>query len=149
MVVLPTADQESEEIGTRQAHMKYKKIKVASIKSAKSSTQSNNLAIACSQDSGRKVSLDLSPLAQEQLLTALLARPPHRQTDGRPQIDKKYLTPVGLRRFEMDDGSVGLEFFLSRETAIHIVLATPLAEALKKLLDTFDDPGSWDIKKPH
>ena len=148
-MVLPAADQASEEIGTRQAHMKYKKINVESIKNAKSSTKTNDLAITCSQDSGRGVTLNLSPLAQEQFLTALLARSPHRQPDGRLQIDKKYLTPVGLRRFEMNDGSVGLEFFLSHETAIHIVLATPLAEALKKLLDTFDDPKTWDTNKPH
>ena len=129
--------------------MKSKKINLESIKNAKSSTKSDNLAIECRQDGGRSVRLNLSPLAQEQFVTALLARPPHRQPDGRREIDKKYLTPVGIRRFEMSDGSVGLEFFLSQETAIHIVLATPLAEALKKLLDTFDDPESWDTKKPH
>ena len=129
--------------------MKIKKINLESVKSAKSSTKSNNLAIECRQDGGRSVRLSLSPLAQEQFVTALLARPPHRQPDGRPEIDKKYLTPVGIGRFEMNDGSVGLEFFLSQETAIHIVLATPLAVALKKLLDTFDDPETWDTKKPH
>jgi hypothetical protein len=51
--------------------------------------------------------------------------------------------PAGLARFRMDDG-VGLSFLLSRQIGVHFILDRSLAGMLKEMLDTFDDPATWD-----
>lgn len=55
------------------------------------------------------------------------------------------IAPVALRRFRYGD-EVGMSFLVGQNVSLHIILTRPLAAALQKLLETFDDPTTWNVQ---
>jgi hypothetical protein len=87
--------------------------------------------------------LELSPKAQEQLFLSLIA------SAARDPLGNaaRRIRPQGLSRFQLG-ADVGLSFLLTHDLAVQVLLARPLAQALRRLLDTFDDPSTWDTAAP-
>jgi len=92
---------------------------------------------------GKVQTIEFAPNTVEPLTMALLAS----SRDPLGPLAKRFL-PAGLSRFQVDD-DVGISFLLGRDIAIHILLNREAAKALRHLLDTFDDPDSWDVSKVH
>lgn len=92
---------------------------------------------------GKTITIEFAPETVEPLTTALLAssRDPLGPSSTRFRV-------AGLSRFAIND-EIGISFLLARDTAIHILLDREGASALRGLLDTFDNPKTWDVSKPH
>lgn len=94
--------------------------------------------------SGNIHTIEFSPASQDALTHSLLA-------SGRDPLGpaSRRIRPRGISRFQIDE-DVGLSFLLTLEAGFHVILARPLADELLKLLETFDDPSTWDTgSKPH
>ncbi len=92
----------------------------------------------------RDYTITFSQKAQEQLLLSLLA-----SSRGDPYgPTARRIIPRGLSRFQLGE-DVGLSFLVSPSIGIHLVLKRPLAKALQELLETFDDPSTWDQPTKH
>ncbi len=92
---------------------------------------------------GKTTTIEFAPETVEPLTIALLAssRDPLGSASTR-------FRAAGLSRFEINN-EIGISFLLARDTAIHILLDREGASALRGLLDTFDNPDTWDVSKPH
>ena len=92
---------------------------------------------------GKTTTIEFAPETLEFLTTAVLAssRDPLGPSSTR-------FRPAGLSRFEIDD-EIGISFLLGQDIAIHVLLDREGASALRGLLDTFDNPKTWDGSKPH
>lgn len=100
------------------------------------------LSIGFKNDRGEHT-LELSRAAQEQLLLALLTSAPSDPTG--PAL--RHFAPNGVGRFQLGQ-DVGLSFLVARQAGIHLVLKRPLASTVQKLIETFDDHSTWNLKGP-
>lgn len=113
------------------------KIRASEIGSA-STNDDGMLSIGIRNRRGEVHTIEFSPRAQQSLLLALLAG----GTDPRNPASRR-IQPVGIGRFQQDQ-DVGISLFLSRQVAIHMILARPLASMLQEKLETFDDASTWN-----
>lgn len=93
---------------------------------------------------GAKHELELSPLAESELITALLTRRP--AVIGRDESAGLFVAS-NLRLFEEKRGYLVLEVFLTPKSAIQIALPTLLAERLHQLLG--EDRSTWSSDRPN
>ena len=87
--------------------------------------------------------LEIKPEALQQLFLPLLAS---KRDDLTSSLSRK-IHAGGIGRFRMGD-DIGISFLVTPEIAVHMVLQRPLAEVLQKLIQTFDDPSTWQIVGP-
>jgi hypothetical protein len=87
--------------------------------------------------------LEIKPEVLRQLYLPLLAS---KSDDLSGPLSRK-IHPGGLRRFQFGN-EVGLSFLIAQDVALHLVLNRPLAQALQKALETFDDKSTWNIAAP-
>jgi hypothetical protein len=92
---------------------------------------------------GKVHTIEIATSAWEQFVFALLA-----SSSDPSSATSKTIHPVGLGRFQTEE-NIGLSFYMAPNIALHLVLARPLANNLREVLDTFDDSSTWDVSKPH
>ncbi len=92
---------------------------------------------------GKTTTIEFATETLEPLTTAVLAS----SRDPLGPVSTRF-RPAGLSRFQVSD-ETGISFLLGQDIAIHILLDREGASALRGLLDTFDDPDTWDVSKPH
>jgi hypothetical protein len=90
---------------------------------------------------GRSITLELSEIAQRELIMGLLSS---TQADPAGRFGYR-IRPLGVSRFRYDN-DVGLSFVVQKDLAVHMVLSRPLAEGLRTRLETFDDESTWDLR---
>lgn len=103
------------------------------------SHQDGSLSIGYSS-SKENHTLEIKPEALNQLFQPLLAS---RSDDLNGPLSRK-IHPAGLRRFQFGN-EVGISFLIAKDIALHLVLDRPLAAALQKALETFDDKSTWNL----
>ncbi len=86
--------------------------------------------------------IEIKPDVLAKLYVPLLAS---HADDLNSPLSRK-IKPVGLRRFQYGD-DVGMSFLVGQNVSLHVLLDRPLAAALQKLLETFDDKSTWN-KQP-
>ena len=87
--------------------------------------------------------LEIKPEALRQLYLPLLAS---KSDDLNGPLSRK-VHPGGLRRFQFGN-DVGISFLIAQDVSLHLVLNRPLAAALQKSLETFDDKSTWNVRDP-
>ncbi len=87
--------------------------------------------------------LEIKPEALRQLYLPLLAS----KSDNLNGPLSRKVHPAGLRRFQFGN-EVGISFLIAQDVSIHLVLNRPLAAALQKSLETFDDKSTWNMTAP-
>lgn len=104
-------------------------INVPSLVSAKKG--GNSFVVTVKDQLGREKTLNLSPLAQDQLLQALIAVPPAstQQPAVRPPFEAK-----NVRLIELRNGETVLEVTLGHQMTIQILLPRPVLTGLQALL---------------
>jgi hypothetical protein len=95
------------------------------------------LSLYLKAEDGSVSTIRLSERAQALVLQALLAS----SLDPLTPSSRRF-HPAGLSRFRIAD-EVGLSFLFSKQMGIHVVLDRSLADSLRELLATFDDPSTW------
>lgn len=87
--------------------------------------------------------IELKPEVMDQLYVPLLGS---RSDDLNSPLSRK-IKPVALRRFRIGN-DVGMSFLVGQNVSLHLILDRPLAAALQKLLETFDDQSTWNLQAP-
>lgn len=85
--------------------------------------------------------IELKPDVLAKLYVPLLSS--HADDLNSPMSRK--IRPVGLRRFQYGS-DVGISFLVGQNVSLHLLLDRPLAAALQKLLETFDDKSTWNVQ---
>jgi hypothetical protein len=85
--------------------------------------------------------IEIKPDVLAKLYVPLLAS--HADDLNSPMSRK--IKPVALRRFQYGD-DVGMSFLVGQNVSLHVLLDRPLAAALQKLLETFDDKSTWNMQ---
>jgi hypothetical protein len=83
-------------------------------------------------DDGEIHTIEITARAQSRLLLPLLASTPVA-SGTKP---RRFFEPQGVQVSATSEGRVGLSLFLTRESAIHLVLERAMVEALKARLDS-------------
>lgn len=87
--------------------------------------------------------IELKPEVMDQLYVPLLGS---RPDDLNSPLSRK-IKPVALRRFRIGN-DIGMSFLVGQNVSLHLILDRPLAAALQKLLETFDDQSTWNLQAP-
>lgn len=108
------------------------------------STRLPDGTISVGSKSGSDVhTIEITPAAQRQFFQHLLAS----KADDPLGSTAVRLTPQGVGRFQVDQRR-GITFLLNMDAGVHVLMEKALADALLHLLQTWDDPSTWDLKTP-
>jgi hypothetical protein len=121
-------------------------INVVKVVQAVTPAASNNVQVSVEDQAGLTRTLNLSPIAQEAMVLACLARLPFakRGPGGGGQMREIQCQKLSL--FEAQDGQLGLEICVGKDMAMHFLVPKPIQDWLLEELPRFCAEPS---RKPH